>query len=359
MLLREQYPKECATDKNRDSMPESPLSTVQPLRSEPKTRSDISSDHGADLSLFPAETAENKERRSCGSDTSESSANHPNANQNSIHGYHEVANADEYPCQVVCERCGYICQGCGKPFTPSAKSIKYGTPRVCSKACAARLGDHKRGQRQPQRRTVQWVEREDGTATLDLGKNRTLVVDRDILPLISSFRCYAKNSGNTVYARTTDFIDGEQKSFYLHHFVCGKPLPGYETDHRDGNGLNNTRGNLRTVTVPQNRWNSRNHADSRSRYRGVTWSKALNKWSAKFRRCRCGHYFNEADAARAWDREAFKTYGEFGRFNFPDELRAHHNKAFEIEVAANARLTPSSSSPLSTPSTLAEEVAHV
>lgn len=65
-------------------------------------------------------------------------------------------------------------------------------------------------------------------------------------------------------------------SKYLHHFLTGFKL----VSHVDGNGLNNSRSNLREATralITQNLKTARNNT---SGCRGVSWHKREAKWSA-------------------------------------------------------------------------------
>jgi len=120
---------------------------------------------------------------------------------------------------------------------------------------------------------------------------------------------------------------------YLHHTSMHRFImnagPGQEVDHRDGNGLNNQRSNLRSAGRRQNVRNRRHKAlGCSSRYKGVCWSKACNKWCAyiadgprrpdgRSRRRHLGVFKSERAAARAYDRAAAKSFGAFAALNFP------------------------------------------
>jgi hypothetical protein len=69
--------------------------------------------------------------------------------------------------------------------------------------------------------------------------------------------------------------------YYLHYGVW----PGdFQIDHMDGDKLNNKPENLRLVTNKQNHKSYREpHKNSTSKYRGVYWHKASNKYMARIR----------------------------------------------------------------------------
>ena len=72
-------------------------------------------------------------------------------------------------------------------------------------------------------------------------------VDADLYEELSKYRWYGlKSKGSrTIYARTTV----KQQTIYMHRLV----LPGAkEIDHIDGNGLNNQRKNLQSVSRSEN-----------------------------------------------------------------------------------------------------------
>jgi hypothetical protein len=63
-------------------------------------------------------------------------------------------------------------------------------------------------------------------------------------------------------------------------------------------------------------------AEPSSKYRGVGWNKASNKYEANIKydskQRRIGLYEDEQEAAREYDRAA-REYGEKGQLNFPSE----------------------------------------
>lgn len=91
---------------------------------------------------------------------------------------------------------------------------------------------------------------------------------------------------------------------FLHHAVIGYPLHGLQIDHIDGNGLNNTRENLRIVTPRENCANNKTKINKTSKYIGVYWYRKFKKWSADIwvnhKKEFLGYYDNEIDAHLAY-----------------------------------------------------------
>lgn len=126
---------------------------------------------------------------------------------------------------------------------------------------------------------------------------------------ISTFRWkISKGRGGTMYAcRHVRRDDGTRTTRAMHRDVVermiGRLLSGIEhVDHIDGNGLNNTRSNLRNVTCSQNLRNCRKKFDgASSRYLGVC--KSGTKWSSRikvsYKQIWLGTFRTEVEAALA------------------------------------------------------------
>lgn len=116
-----------------------------------------------------------------------------------------------------------------------------------------------------------------------------------------------------------------RKLIKLHRVIADRMGINGEVDHADGNLRNNTRGNLRPATRSENNCNRRKFGGSTSKYKGVYREKG--KWCAAIRfkgqRFWLGYYTDEAEAARAYDREALKLHRQFAVLNFPDNASLH------------------------------------
>lgn len=120
----------------------------------------------------------------------------------------------------------------------------------------------------------------------------------------------------TVYVRRIA-PDGTYVS--LHRFVMGDSSSAY-IDHRDGDGLNNIRANLRPATAQQNGANAAKpiHGLS-SQFKGVVWNKRYGRWRANVKangvKLHLGYFDNEIEAALAYDAAACAHFGTYARTN--------------------------------------------
>lgn len=116
---------------------------------------------------------------------------------------------------------------------------------------------------------------------------------------------------------------------YMHRVIL-EPPAGLDVDHINGDALDNRRCNLRACTRQENLRNKRHRRAYSSRFKGVWWSQAANKWVAaiaagernargKSRSLHLGVFVREEDAARAYDRAALQHFGAFACTNFPRE----------------------------------------
>jgi hypothetical protein len=122
------------------------------------------------------------------------------------------------------------------------------------------------------------------------------------------------------YARTNVTISpGKQKTLLMHSLIMGV-VEGLEIDHINGDGINNRKSNLRSVTHAQNTRNlGMRKKETSSMYKGVSWHTRMNKWMSYIRfngeKRYLGYYEIEESAALAYNEAATLLFGEFARPN--------------------------------------------
>lgn len=129
-------------------------------------------------------------------------------------------------------------------------------------------------------------------------------ISRSQLDRVAEHRWYpAKRKSDGFYAKSR--IDGEW--VYLHRFIMPAP-PGYEIDHRDGDGLNNKDDNLRLATRSQNMANRLSENVKGVYRRG-------KRFYARVGQRRLGGFATEHEASLAYNEAALSLYGEFAKLN--------------------------------------------
>jgi hypothetical protein len=130
---------------------------------------------------------------------------------------------------------------------------------------------------------------------------------------------------SSFYARTDAHYAYRWKNYkrvWMHRVIVERVLgrellPSEEIDHKDGDGLNNRRDNLRVATRTQNMQNKRINRSSVTKLKGVDYHAKSNAWRARItvngKVIHLG-FFATPDLAFAAYREAAEThFGEFAR----------------------------------------------
>jgi len=147
---------------------------------------------------------------------------------------------------------------------------------------------------------------------------KALVDDEDFARVAAAGPWYAyRQSNGRVYSRHSAPGAEPRKpvTVLMHRFVLGVSDPKAHVDHKDHNGLNNRRANLRAATPSQNTANSRKRRDTSSRYKGVHFDKEKGKWRARIKHNgtehHLGYFENEAQAAHAHYIASLEYFGEY------------------------------------------------
>lgn len=148
-----------------------------------------------------------------------------------------------------------------------------------------------------------------------------VLVDAEDFDFLSRHTWNLVGTNGRMYAGTFfKAITGRQNIVSMHRMIIG----GWsDVDHRNGNPLDNRKDNLRVATRNQNEWNKPKQKTSRggpctSKYKGVSL-QSTGKWQAMIKRngvlYQLGQYWNEEDAARAYNAKAAELSGDFTWLN--------------------------------------------
>jgi hypothetical protein len=131
------------------------------------------------------------------------------------------------------------------------------------------------------------------------------IIDTEDLDLVKKFpntwMTIFSDGRRTAYIYSRLYSEGRRKTVYLHRWIL-KGEYDLCIDHIDGNGLNNSRSNLRWCNHEQNAQNITAYRTNKSSgILGVTWDKQYKKWVGqifpKGRRMFLGRFNNIEEAA--------------------------------------------------------------
>lgn len=120
------------------------------------------------------------------------------------------------------------------------------------------------------------------------------------------------------YLNANGYVQRTKNDIEMHQIVLS-PKPGYRSDHKDRNPLNNQESNLRHATVSENRANSKLNKNNSTGYRGVYLFKPTGKYQAAVRKDgkihHLGYFDTKEEAALAYNEGAKRLLGEFANLN--------------------------------------------
>ncbi len=148
--------------------------------------------------------------------------------------------------------------------------------------------------------------------TIQLTLGKVALVDDEDYDRLNQLRWHANWTGRKWYAHRGN------KPICMHHLILDVD-EGMEIDHRNGDGLDNRRQNLRVCTTQQNNFNRTVNKNNKLGIKGVSWHSQTKKFRAQIMCSGERIYIGGFDTAFSADvayREAEKRYfGEFARIN--------------------------------------------
>lgn len=149
--------------------------------------------------------------------------------------------------------------------------------------------------------------------------HHAIVDDEDFEEVNQHKWCINKDRSRTIYAARPIKIKMKWILCYMHRQIL-KAKSGQYVDHRNHDGLDNRKSNIRICTNAQNNHNRKPQPGYSSPYKGASWDRSTRKWRARIRvqgkELHLGLFVNELDAALVYDAAARKHFGEFAYTNF-------------------------------------------
>ncbi len=156
---------------------------------------------------------------------------------------------------------------------------------------------------------------------IPLTKGKFAIVDRAKYEELNNKKWYVQK-GDGLYA----IHRHKGKTIWMHRMLMNAPREK-KVDHRNNDGLDNRKENLRLATNSENNKNRRKMKGKfTSKYKGAFWDKRRKCWVARIyvngKLIHIGSFKNEIEAAKAYDAAARKYHGEFAKLNFPERSEA-------------------------------------
>src|SRR5581483_9498486 len=119
---------------------------------------------------------------------------------------------------------------------------------------------------------------------IPLSQGQVAIVDAQDFGYLSQFKWFALKAPRTFYAvRNAPMINGKRRGLiYMHRVILGLNSARVLVDHKDRNGLNNRRRNLRAASQSTNQANRPKPSWGKSsRFKGVV--RAFDRFVSKIR----------------------------------------------------------------------------
>lgn len=149
-----------------------------------------------------------------------------------------------------------------------------------------------------------------------LGKGKVVIIDDIDFEKIKKYLWYWLPYKKHGYA----WAKVNKKTLLLHRFILNTPKK-MVTDHKNGNGLDNRRENIRICTMSENLIYKGKLINNTTGYKGVYHEKRSkrNPWFVRLMvkgKLYClGCYKTKTDAALAYNKAALKYHGKFAYLN--------------------------------------------
>lgn len=152
---------------------------------------------------------------------------------------------------------------------------------------------------------------------IKLTQGQVAIIDDEDFDKINKYSWYARRARHGYYATANDIPWALNNIVHMHNIIMGKAPNGLIVDHRDRDGLNNQKSDLRFSTPSQN--GSNRTPWGASKYLGVSKVKGRERWRSFIgvdrKNIYLGIFSTEESAALAYNEAAKKYKGEFANLN--------------------------------------------
>jgi hypothetical protein len=165
---------------------------------------------------------------------------------------------------------------------------------------------------------------------IPLTQGKTALVDDADYDDVARFKWMAhKGRGKTWYARRAVHVSERERLngrrwISMHRYLLSHvPTKSTEIDHKNRDGLDNQRTNLRVGNRSLNQVNSGPSSRNKLGLKGVSQNRQGRPYAQighGATRLFLGRFGTPEEAARAYDLKARELYGEFAYLNFPESV---------------------------------------
>ncbi len=160
--------------------------------------------------------------------------------------------------------------------------------------------------------------------SIQLSQNKIATVDDADWNVVAGFRWYAVRRCHRFYAVAS--VAMTKRKILMHRLLTNPPRDK-DVHHIDGNGLNNTRANLKVICRRDHISTYSTHKNNKVGYKGVIFRPPQRGRSAFFiahvmrnRKAVFTRFFRTAEeAARAYDAKMRELFGPLAYQNFPSD----------------------------------------
>jgi len=148
--------------------------------------------------------------------------------------------------------------------------------------------------------------------------NTFALVDNADYTYLARHKWSAHEKHGTIYAERRLVVGGKQAILHMHRIIMGL-ADGELGDHKNGNGCDNQRHNLRACSTKENIRNQKTRSTNKTGFKGVSWKSNQSKFVAQItvdgKNLNLGCHICPMRAAGTYNKAASEAFGEFARLN--------------------------------------------